>query len=318
MAKKKFDIHRFLAELRYPTTPGAKLLTAFLAILFFCILSLLVVSAFVLYRVVVPQHVAENIDPKLLIANISTLEFQLPDGTTHEGWFFPGWKGAPVIVICHGYGSTRADMLTLATSLQENHYNVFLFNFAGHGNSKAKYSTLGFREADELQGAVEMLSQREDINHDRVGIWGNNLGAYAALAVAEQLPQVRALVLDSVYDQPRDLLNVQIGLAGGNRLPILKPLARMEFNLLAFNFRRRKPLDSSLGRLSGVDKLFISGGDNPELGLKTESLFAKSPGPKQYVTLSKTNIAFLGDEERRSYENRIVNFFLKAIPAGGF
>ena len=297
MAKKKFDIHRLLAELRYPTTPGAKLFTAFLAILFFCVLSLLVVSAFLVYRVVVPQHVAENIDPKLLIASINTLEFQLPDGTTHEGWLFPGLKGAPVIVICHGYGSTRADMLTLATSLQEHRYNVFLFNFAGHGDSKAKYSTLGFREADELAAAIEMLTQREDVSRERVGIWGSNLGAYTALAVAEESPRVRALVLDSVYAAPQDLLNVQIGLAGGSRLPILKPLARVEFGLLTYNFRRRLSLDSGLSRLSGAEKLFISGGDSPELAAETERLFSQCPGPKEHVSLGNTNLAFLGDEE---------------------
>lgn len=317
MAKKKFDIYRLLNELRYPTTAGAKILAATLALLFFTVLALLVVSGFLLYRVVVPQHVAESIDPKQLIASISDVEFPGPDGTTHQGWFFPGLKSAPVIVVCHGYGTTRADMLTLATSLQEHRYNVFLFNFAGHGDSQTKFSTLGYRETDELLSAVEMLTQRDDVNHDRVGIWGSSLGAYAALAVAEEMPKVRAVVLDSAYKDPRELLDLQIGRATGNRLAILKPIARLEFKILAYQFRKRPSLDNGLSGLAGMEKLFIAGNDNPELGDETLRLFVVSPGPKESLVLPRTNLALLGDEERRDYENRILNFFLKALPPEG-
>lgn len=316
MAKKRFDIHRLLAELRYPTTTGAKVFVAVLALLFVTILALLVVSGFLLYRVVVPQHVGETIDPKQFIASITDVEFQGPGGTTHRGWFFPGLKGAPVIVICHGYGTTRADLLTLATSLQEHRYNVFLFNFAGHGDSEAKFSTLGYREADELMAAIETLTERDDVNHDRVGIWGTSLGAYSALAVAEEMPKVRALVLDSVYREPPELLDLQIGRATGNRLTILKPLARLQFRLLTYKFHKRPRLDRGLSEVANVEKLFIAGSDTPELGDETMRLFASATGPKESVVLPRTNLSSLGDEERRAYENRVLSFFLKALPLG--
>lgn len=317
MAKKKFDIYRLLAELRYPTTTGAKILTATLALLFFTILALLAISGFLLYRVVVPQHVAETIDPKQLIPSITDLDFQEPDGTPHQGWFFPGLKGSPVIIICHGYGSTRTDMLTLATSLQEHRFNVFLFNFAGHGDSQVKYSTLGYREATELDSAIEMLTQRDDVSHDRVGLWGTSLGAYAALTVAEQSPKVKALVLDSAYADPKQLLDLQIGRATGNRMTILEPLARMWFRLLTYKYRKQPRLDADVSHLAGMDKLYIAGSDNPELGDWTMKLFVNSPMPRESLTLPRSNLAILGDEDRRAYENRILNFFLKALPPEG-
>jgi len=44
----------------------------------------------------------------------------------------------------------------------------------------------------------------------RFGLWGYNLGAYAALREAEGDKRVRALVLDSVYDLPQQMVKVGV------------------------------------------------------------------------------------------------------------
>ena len=53
-----------------------------------------------------------------------------------DGWFFPGLRGAPTVIVCHGYRAQRADVLTLVTALQEQQFNVFLFDFTGHGQAR--------------------------------------------------------------------------------------------------------------------------------------------------------------------------------------
>jgi len=44
----------------------------------------------------------------------------------------------------------------------------------------------------------------------RFGVWGYNLGAYAALRAAENDKRIRALVLDSVYDEPSQMVKVGV------------------------------------------------------------------------------------------------------------
>jgi len=53
-------------------------------------------------------------------------------------------------------------------------------------------TTLGYREADELRAAIETLAARSDVDPQRFGVWGYNLGAYAALGAAENDKRIRA------------------------------------------------------------------------------------------------------------------------------
>ena len=77
----------------------------------------------------------------------------------------------------------RADVLTLVTALQEQEFNVFLFDFSGHGTSPG-VTTLGYRETAELRAAVQTIATRDDVDPKRFGLWGVDMGGYAALEVA--------------------------------------------------------------------------------------------------------------------------------------
>ena len=65
------------------------------------------------------------------MSNFEPVNFTDHFGGEHEGWLLLGLKGAPAIVLCHGYDSNRSDMLPLGTLLRDNHFNVYLFNFQG-------------------------------------------------------------------------------------------------------------------------------------------------------------------------------------------
>jgi len=235
--------------------------------------------------------------------------FTAPGGAQRVGWFFPGLRGAPTVVLCHGYGSSRSELLTLATSIQDRQYNVFIFDFAGHGTNKG-FTTLGFQEARELKAALDGLAQRDDVNKNSFAIWGTNLGAYAALAVAEKTPTVRALILESVYDQPTDFLRLQVARSGLSRLPLLQSMTTYEFD---FEHRADKaipPNSVGLAHTAGVQKLFLESPDETTLAVSTHAIYMRAPEPKQEAVLVQGNYAGMPDEAKRSYENRILSFLL--------
>src|SRR5229473_1292199 len=97
------------------------------------------------------------------------------------------------------------ELLTLVSALQDHQYNVFVFDFAAHGVNPG-ITTFGYREADEVRAAIDILAVRNDVDAARFGLWGYNLGAYAALREAENDKRIRALVLDSVYDEPKQMV----------------------------------------------------------------------------------------------------------------
>ena len=305
-----------LFELRYPTRWYTKLFTAALALLFFAVLATAAISSFLLFRIVKPQRTSSEINMQSFPGRPDAVDFAVPGQGTREGWFFPGLRGAPTIVLCHGYESSRGELLTLVSALQDHQYNVFVFDFAAHGGN-AGVTTFGYREADEVRAAIDALAARGDVDPASFGLWGYNLGAYAALREAQNDGRIRALVLDSVYDEPRQMVKVGVERNGLGGFPFMVRSAVLSFEYLNYAHRDDPPLTRKMAPLAGVPTLFIQALDDPELAAITRQMFLKAMEPREQVIIAHGNFAGLNDEDKRTYENRVVSFFLLRLPATG-
>jgi len=300
-------------ELRYPSRWYTKLLMLLLALTFFGVLATSAIAGFLVYRIVKPQRTSTEISFASFPGKPENMEFQVPELGKREGWFFPGLRGAATVVLCHGYESSRGELLTLVSALQDHQYNVFVFDFAAHG-ANAGITTLGYREADELRKAVDTLAARNDLDPDRFELWGYNLGAYAALREAENDKRVRALALDSVYDQPEQMVKVGVERNGLATFPLMVRSAQFSFGYLNKTHRQDPPLSNKLLALNGVPILFIQALDDPELGAITRDMFLKASEPREQAIIAHGNFVGLTDQEKREYENRVVSFFLLRMP----
>ncbi|MBI1750613.1 MAG: alpha/beta fold hydrolase [Acidobacteria bacterium] len=287
-------------------------LMAAAALLGFALLALFLITGVLLYRVISPPTAGGELSPEALLGHPSVVSFSPPGGAA-EGWFFPGRSTAPTVILCHGYLSNREELLTLVTALQEHQYNVFVFDFSGHGRNK-RFTTLGYRETQELLAAISAIAARNDVDRTRFGVWGTSLGAYAAASAAASEPRIRAIVLDSVYDKPVDLLNLLVERSGLNVLPFTPTLCRWTFGLMNFSARKTPPLSARLAALPGVAKLFIQANDNRPLGESTAKLFSKAVEPRQQIIVPKSNYAAMTSDDKHSYENSVVQFFLQYLP----
>src|ERR1700682_1980744 len=149
---------QILFELRYPTRWYTKLLMALLALAFFAVLATTAIAGFLVYRIVKPQRSSSEINMASFPGPPEAIEFPVTGRGTREGWFFPGLRGAPTIVLCHGYESSRGELLTLVSALQDHQYNVFVFDFAGHGGN-AGITSFGYHEADEVGAGIGELAE---------------------------------------------------------------------------------------------------------------------------------------------------------------
>ena len=302
-----------LSELRYPSRWYTKLLTLILALVFFAVLATLAIAGFLVYRIVKPQRSVPEINMASFPGRPEVVDFQVPELGKREGWFFPGLRRAPTIVLCHGYESSRGELLTLVSALQDHQYNVFVFDFAAHG-ANAGVTTLGYREADELRKAVDVLAARDDLDPTRFGFWGYNLGAYGALREGEGDKRIRALVLDSVYDDPEQMVKIGVEHNGLGTFPLMVRSTQLSFGYLNNVHRHDPPLSSKLLALNGVATLFIQALDDPELAAITRQMFLQAPEPREQAIIAHGNFVSLSDQEKREYENRVVSFFLLRLP----
>ncbi|MFZ0963911.1 MAG: alpha/beta fold hydrolase, partial [Terriglobia bacterium] len=232
-------------------------------------------------------------------------------GGEHEGWLLLGLRGAPAIILCHGYNSNRSDLLSLGTILRENHFNVYLFNFQGP-KAKERFSNLGPRQASDLTAAIETVTKQPDVNPNRVGLFGTSLGGYAALVAAELDPKVKALVVDTTYTTPEAMFDSQVDRLLGGPSGLFRNLTEAEFHL-ALMGGGSYMMPANLPKLADVPKLFISGADDPPLAAMTKTLYDHAPQPKQLLVMEHSVSGMASEAEKKEYSNQVLNFFLQNL-----
>src|SRR5271155_2303071 len=271
----------FLSELRYPTTRIAKLLSGLFAIALFLFVSVAAVSGFLLYQVLRTAHAGSTVDLNVMMGHPVAFSFPVANGGTRDGWFYPGLRGSPTIVVCHGYHSQRSDVLTLVT---------------------------------ELQAAIQALATRDDVDPKHFGLWGVDMGGYVVLENAVSDPRVAAFIVDDAYADPRDMVQIEVKRSGLTVLPYVSKFCDLGFRMLNYQFRDQPPVTAQLIRTKGIPKLFFVSDDRPDLARNMTNLFTHAPEPKQMIR-DRTSYPDMSDDDRKNYESQVVSFFLLNLPA---
>ncbi len=138
---------------------------------------------------------------------------------TLNGWVFIRGAGLPGIIITHGLGSSRADMMDLGYRLWERGYNVLVYDLRAHGESTNLVTTLGASEKKDLAAAVEFFKtfripspkggEVQLIDPDKIGLYGVNVGAYVSLMVGGENESVKAVVADMPYNSVREFAHLR-------------------------------------------------------------------------------------------------------------
>jgi pimeloyl-ACP methyl ester carboxylesterase len=277
------------------------------------LIALCAAGGFLTYRILTAHNATETVTPQSSFqSNYVGMSFTDSHGGEHEGWLLVGLKGAPTIILCPGYESNRSELLSLGSVLRQNHFNVYVFNFQGP-KTKGSYTDLGSRDTEDLQAAIAKVVKQPGVNPHRVGLYGITTGGFAALAVAEQSPLVKALVVDTVYETPKQMFDAQLdGLLGGSS-HIFHLLSGTMFRVLTMG-RSSPQVDANLPKLGNMPKLFISGRDSARLASATEGLYSLAPQPKRLLIMDQSYTALASGAVKKEYENQVLTFFLQNLP----
>jgi len=302
-----------LEELRDPSSSirGALTLILLLAVLLGLVCAC--IAGYLDYRMLHPESRRSELTPEDLLGHITTVQYQLPGYGSRDGWFFPGLRGAPVLILCHGYRWQRTDVLTLATTLEENQYNVFVFDFSSHGKSPGS-TTMGPREATEVLTAIAVMAQRNDVDRSKMGLWGADMGGYAALVAAAADRRVVAVVTESIYNQPIDFFTIELDREGYGSMPVIGWMSRLGFQLAEFPYRGQPSLEARLGALAKIPKLFIALRENGQLAESTLRLYGNAPEPREQWVMAQSSYLTMTNDEKRTYDNAVLSFFLRTLP----
>ncbi|HVT92849.1 MAG TPA: alpha/beta hydrolase [Bryobacteraceae bacterium] len=131
------------------------------------------------------------------------IQIQSRTGIRIAASFFPGTR-QPVIVLSHGYGDNRTQMLPWAEFLHRHGYNVLTYDMRDRGGSGGNAVTLGALEPMDLISAVDYVASRPGVDRNRIGALGLSLGGAVSILSAARDSRIRAVVDDSGFsDAPR-------------------------------------------------------------------------------------------------------------------
>jgi len=129
------------------------------------------------------------------------------DGIPLSGWYIPSENGAAIILL-HGFGGNRLEMLSRAKILAQHGYGVLLYDLRGHGESGGDVRTFGWQDVDDVNTALDFLLSSEEVDPDQIGILGFSIGGQIAIRAAAEHEEIRAIIADdpafvTVDDAPR-------------------------------------------------------------------------------------------------------------------
>jgi pimeloyl-ACP methyl ester carboxylesterase len=254
-------------------------------------------------------------------ARITDESWSNSDGTGAKGWLLRGGENLPAVILLHRYGTDRSWMLNLGVKINEQtNFTVLMPEQRGHGeNFEKETTTFGVCEADDITAAVKFLRDVKSnsgtaLIGESIGVYGLEMGAYAAMSGAASLPEVKTLVLDSVPMRTDDL----IGSVVKNRFPFagsVTGLLAARGNRLYHNAcYREATLCQQVEGLNGRQILLLSGSDATQWRASTLEL--SQCLPKQNKVEAKLDLAQSGlgatntkPEEADLYDQRVIDFF---------
>lgn len=249
------------------------------------------------------------------------------DATQTVGWLLSRGKPAPAIILSHGYGSNRSELLTLSFELWKAGYHVLVYDLRGHGESPVKWSGLGTYEKDDLLSALRFLRNRtneagQPLLDGPVGLYGVDIGGYISLVASTQDPMIKAVAVDSAYPDVSRFMNRELKRIVGsdsemaNRLVDSSWTTQLTDLAMQLYLMRREdsaPALDSVSKASGRKFLFLTGKNSGALGKMTRELHDATKDSKQYLELEQSRLIRLYDKAA-DYDARVVAFFKEAMP----
>ena len=255
----------------------------------------------------VKQYAAYFIYPKRSYASSSPADYGLAyediffhssDGLRLEGWYVPARQPEKAtIIFVHGLKGNRSSFLTQASTLIQEGYGALLFDLRNHGSSEGHITTMSAKEIFDIEGAVNFLKARAEVDPTNIGIIGHSFGASAALRAASQYrfkfvvaEAAFADLCDSMHQAARKLSGFRANhLLSRYALYPLVSLMILYAQQQAGHKAKTISPTQALATMAPCPCLFIHGlNDKMIAAEQSQQLFAVAKGNKELLLLENT------------------------------
>ena len=261
---------------------------------------------------------------KSSLLTVSPAQFQVPfeelifkneEGLSLKGWFIPATKQSDkTIILLHGWGLNKGDILSHTVFLREEGFNLFYFDFRGSGESSQGVSSIGYLETKDAQSAISYISSVHPEQTKHIGLYGISMGAAVAIYTAAHNKQIECVVAEACYYSYKEV--VARWARKHKHVPYFPLVA-----LTLFFVRKRLGLDpedyspkNNIKRLHGKPIFIINGKlDNLAPRHDARALFLDARHPKHLWLVAEANHTDCSEKAGAEYPKRLAEFFVKYL-----
>jgi uncharacterized protein len=264
---------------------------------------------FVVYRVTHPHVTPEQVSPSQYLMTAQDVTWTAENGLLIAGWWIPAPKRAPGIILAPGYGMNRSDAISLGSALHEAGFHVLL-------PARSGTSSLGVRESREIDSAIDYLKKQALVDARRIGLWGVDESAHAALDAAAMRPEIRAIALDMPFEYPFDFFVERTREELGYSNRAVEIGAREVFRLVHISSYRSYNAPLQMAPLSDRSILVLQGANRKDMVFLTASLYERLQGQKEILNVVSSRTRLMSGEEMKAYDRQVTSFFRSHLGQG--
>src|SRR6266699_3719700 len=308
-----------------------RVVKAFLPIILVVLAAFAAVMVWIVHVITRPPHAAYLVTPQTFsrvtgpILKATDATWRNHDGTSARGWLLEGAEGAPAVILLHHYGADRSWLLNLAVKLHETtNFTVLWPDLRGHGEDPlVSWSLLGAVEGDDTAAAIDHLRSLKSPTGKAqvaggIGLYGVELGAYAALEAAARYPEVRVLALDSVPGSPDDVASAATNVRTSTNSRVLQTLALWGLKIYSFG-KFNGTTSCDLARILANRRVPLLSGDRND-PLRASTVIVAKCFPNSAAVELKSDLPLTGfnlpsstGEQEEAYDRPVIDFFDKGL-----
>lgn len=255
-------------------------------------------------------HLPDFFTPKDFQAEYKDIQLNTSDDINLKGWYIPSENSKGTVLVCHGVAANKSDLLKVGINFHKAGYDVYMFDFRGHGASGNAPITYGYHEKKDIRAILDYI---KSTGVEDIGIYGLSMGGAIVMQSLPDSPEVKVVIIDSGFASAQKVMDYRIGMV----FPpfCVKPLGDIT------KFYGNKVFHVDLEKVAPIDVIdsinrpimFIVGDKDhiitPDNG---KLLYEKAQEPKELIVIKGADHTQTISDP--TYEQTIVSFMDKYLP----
>ncbi len=234
-----------------------------------------------------------------------SVQLTTSDSMKLAAWYVPADSAKGTVILFHGHGGNRSDVLAEADGFHKMGYHTLLVDFRAHGESQGNTCTIGVEEAADVKAAYDYITARQEKN---VILWGISLGgATVARAISEYGLKPARVILEMPFGSLMDAVEGRLVIMGLPRQPLATLLTfwgGLEHGFWAF---KHKPYEYA--KKITMPVLLQWGQNDPRVSRREiDAIYGNITAPKQLMVYANSGHESLCKKEGDKWMTTVNTF----------